>query len=251
MMNGKRTVITGATSGIGAAAARAFAATGANLALLGRDETRGAALAGEIGADKATFFACDVTDDDACKAVVSAVTQQLGGIDVLVNSAGVFFYGTATEATDREWRQTMSVNVDGVFHMARHVIPVMTAAGGGTMVNVASDWGLVGGTRAIAYCASKGAVVQMTRCMALDHIGDGVRVNAVCPGEVDTPMLMGEYAAKNMSRDEGLADSATATPIGRIAQPEEVAELILFLASDKSRYINGAAIPIDGGNTAA
>ena len=251
MLNGKIAVVTGATSGIGTATAHAFAAAGARLALLGRDEARGAALADEIGADTATFFACDVTDDDACQNVVSTVTRQFGGIDVLVNSAGVFFYGTATEATDAEWRQTMAVNVDGVFHMSRYVIPVMITGGGGTMVNVASDWGLVGGTRAIAYCASKGAVVQMTRCMALDHIADGVRVNAVCPGEVDTPMLMGEYAAKNMSHDEGLADSATATPIGRVAQPEEVADLILFLAADTSRYINGAAVPIDGGNTAA
>ena len=251
MLNGKVVVITGATSGIGAATARAFASAGAELALLGRDAVRGDALAAELASANAAFFSCDVTDDAACKAAVGDVLQRFGRIDVLVNSAGVFFYGTAIEATNDEWRQTMAVNVDGVFHMSRHVIPLMIGASGGAIVNVASDWGLVGGTRAIAYCASKGAVVQMTRCMALDHIAQGVRVNVVCPGEVDTPMLMGEYAAKDMNREEGLADSATGTPIGRVASPQEVAQAILFLASDRSSYINGAALPIDGGNTAA
>lgn len=250
MLNDKVAIITGATSGIGAATARTFAAAGAELALIGRDAARGETLAAELATEAAEFFACDVTDDAACKATVADVVERFGRIDVLVNSAGVFFYGTAVEATDDQWRQTMAVNVDGVFHMCRHAVPVMTGAGGGTIVNVASDWGLTGGTRAFAYCASKGAVVQMTRCLALDHIAQGVRVNAVCPGEVDTPMLMGEYADKGMDRQQGLADSATQTPIGRVADPQEVADAILFLASDKSSYINGAALPIDGGNTA-
>ena len=250
MLNGKIAMITGATSGIGAATARAFSAAGADLALLGRDAARGKSLADDLAPATTEFFACDVTDDAACKTAVDAVVKRFGRIDVLVNSAGVFFYGTAVEATNDQWRQTMAVNVDGVFHMCRHTVPIMIGAEGGTIVNVASDWGLTGGTRAIAYCASKGAVVQMTRCLALDHIAQGVRVNAVCPGEVDTPMLMGEYADKGMDRQQGLADSATQTPIGRVADPQEVADAILFLASDKSSYINGAALPIDGGNTA-
>jgi len=249
MLKGKIAVITGATSGIGAATARRFAAAGATVALLGRDEGRGKALVQALSPATAAFFASDVTDDTSCKHALDAVIARWGAVDILVNSAGVFFYGTVIEASDDEWRRTMAVNVDGVFHMCRHAIPAMMR--GGAIVNVASDWGLVGGTRAIAYCASKGAVVQMTRCMALDHIAEGIRVNAVCPGEVDTPMLMGEYAEKGMSREAGLADSATATPIGRVARPEEVAEVILFLASDASSYINGAAVPVDGGNTAA
>jgi NAD(P)-dependent dehydrogenase (short-subunit alcohol dehydrogenase family) len=251
MLEGKVAVITGATSGIGAATARRFAASGAKLALLGRNGERGKALETELGSAKAAFFPCDVTDQESCKKAVDAVIKRFGRIDVLVNGAGVFFYGTVTQTTDQEWRDTMSVNVDGVFHMSRIVVPKMIENGGGRIVNVASDWGLVGGTRALAYCASKGAVVQMTRCMALDHIKQGVRVNAVCPGETNTPMLMYEYAEKGMTPEQGFADSATATPIGRVAQPEEIAEAIHFLASDASGYINGVALPLDGGNTAA
>lgn len=251
MLQGKVAVITGATSGIGAATARRFVASGAKVALLGRSGERGKALEKELGSDKTAFFSCDVTDQASCKAAIEAVVKRFGKIDVLVNGAGVFFYGTVTTATDREWRDTMSVNVDGVFHMSRIVVPHMIEHGGGRIVNVASDWGLVGGTRALAYCASKGAVVQMTRCMALDHIKQGVRVNAVCPGETNTPMLMYEYAEKGMTPEQGFADSATATPIGRVAQPAEVAEAIHFLASDLSGYINGVALPLDGGNTAA
>ena len=251
MLEGKIAVITGATSGIGAATARRFVASGAKVALLGRSGERGKALEKELGSGKAAFFSCDVTDQASCKKAVDAVIAHFGKIDVLVNGAGVFFYGTVTQATDQEWRDTMSVNVDGVFHMSRIVVPKMIENGGGRIVNVASDWGLVGGTRALAYCASKGAVVQMTRCMALDHIKQCVRVNAVCPGETNTPMLMYEYKEKGMTPEQGFADSATATPIGRVAQPEEVAEAIHFLASDASGYINGVALPLDGGNTAA
>jgi NAD(P)-dependent dehydrogenase (short-subunit alcohol dehydrogenase family) len=251
MLQGKVAVITGATSGIGAATARRLVAAGAQVALLGRSDERGKALESELGTGKAAFIRCDVTDQASCKAAIDAVVARFGRIDVLVNGAGVFFYGTVTQATDREWRNTMSTNVDGVFYMSRIVVPLMIKGGGGTIVNIASDWGLVGGTRALAYCASKGAVVQITRCMALDHVRQGIRVNAVCPGETNTPMLIGEYAEKGMTPEEGFADSATATPIGRVAQPEEVAEAIFFLASDASSYINGVALPLDGGNTAA
>jgi NAD(P)-dependent dehydrogenase (short-subunit alcohol dehydrogenase family) len=251
MLNGGIAVVTGATSGIGAATARRLAKAGALVALLGRDRDRAHALEAEIGKDKAAFFAVDVADFGSCQRAVAAVIERFGVIDLLVNSAGVFFYGTAVDQTFEHWRKTMAVNVDGVFHMSRAVLPGMIERGKGVIVNVASDWGLVGGTRAFAYCASKGAVVQMTRCMALDHIKQGIRVNVVCPGETNTPMLMEEYAERGLAPEQGFAESARGTPIGRVCQPEEVAEAILFLASDASGYINGVALPVDGGNTAA
>jgi len=251
MLTGGIAMVTGATSGIGTATARRLAKAGAAIALLGRDRARAQALEAELGRDKAGFFAVDVTDFKSCERAVAAVLERFGRIDILVNSAGVIFHGTALDQSFEHWRTTMAVNVDGVFHMSRAVLPTMLAHGKGAIVNVASDWGLVGGTRAFAYCASKGAVVQMTRCMALDHIKSGIRVNAVCPGETNTPMLMEEYAARGLAPDQGFAESARGTPIGRVCQPEEVAEAILFLASDASGYINGVALPVDGGNTAA
>lgn len=251
MLNGKTILVTGATSGIGAAAARRLAKAGATIALLGRDEKRAHALEKELGADKSAFFPVEVTDFASCQRAVAAVVRRFGRIDALVNSAGVFFYGTAVDQQLDHWRTTMSVNVDGVFHMSRATLPTMIAQGKGNIVNVASDWGLVGGTRAFAYCASKGAVVQMTRCMALDHVKQGIRVNAVCPGETNTPMLMEEYAARGLSPDQGFTESGGATPIGRVCQPAEVAEAIFFLVSEASSYINGVALPVDGGNTAA
>ena len=251
MLTGGIAVVTGATSGIGAATARRLAKAGAAVALLGRDRARAEALVAEIGRDKAGFFEVDVAEFQLLRGRVAAVLERFGRIDILVNSAGVIFHGTALDLSFEHWRTTMAVNVDGVFHMSRAVLPTMLAHGKGAIVNVASDWGLVGGMRAFAYCASKGAVVQMTRCMALDHIKSGVRVNVVCPGETNTPMLMEAYAARGLAPSRAIAESAHGTPIGRVCAPEEVAEAILFLASDASSYINGVALPVDGGNTAA
>ncbi len=250
--SGKCVVVTGATSGIGAAIARAFAAEGASLVLSGRNAERGQAILSAItgGGTKATFIAGDVGDDEFCRSLIVAAESQFGGLDVLVNNAGIIHRATAAETTNEQWRETMSVNVDGVFYLSRTAVPALLRRGGGNIVNIASDWGLTGGASAAAYCVSKGAVVQLTRAMALDHSAAGIRVNAVCPGETDTPMLDREYKDLGLSREEGAERMATEIPLGRIAHPDEIASVVLFLASDKASYVTGATYSVDGGTTA-
>lgn len=250
--SGKSIVVTGATSGIGAAIARALAVEGASLVLSGRDAERGQAILSEItdAGSRAVFVAGDVGDDLFCRSLIAEAEGQFGGLDVLVNNAGVLHRETAVETTNEQWRETMSVNVDGVFYLSRAAVPALTERGGGNIVNIASDWGLVGGTRAAAYCVSKGAVIQLTRAMALDHAEAGIRVNAVCPGETDTPMMDREYIALGLSREEGAERMAEEIPLRRIAHPDEIASVVLFLASDKASYVTGAAYSVDGGSTA-
>jgi NAD(P)-dependent dehydrogenase (short-subunit alcohol dehydrogenase family) len=253
MLEGKVALITGATSGIGAATARRFAAAGARLMLSGRDQARGQSVLDSLGGgdEVATFLPGDVTDSAFCNRLVEATVKRFGRLDIVVNSAGVYRGGTAAETSDSLWREILAVNVDGVFFMSRAAVPVMKGQGGGAIVNIASDWGLVGGRQAVAYCASKGAVVQITRAMALDHARDKIRINAVCPGDTDTPMLRAGFERRGLDVEAGLRKSAGQTPLGRVASPEEVAQTVLFLASDAASYITGAALPVDGGNTAA
>jgi meso-butanediol dehydrogenase/(S,S)-butanediol dehydrogenase/diacetyl reductase len=221
--------------------------------LSGRDRERGGGLVDESAAagGEAHFVAMDLRQAGACEALAEAAAERLGGLDVLVNNAGILHRGSAEETGEAEWRETMAVNLDAVFLLSRAALPLMRRQGGGAIVNVASDWGLVGGERAVAYCASKGGVVQMTRAMALDHAGDGIRVNAVCPGDTDTPMLDAEFRAAGLEPEAGRRQAGRAIPLGRVATPLDVAGVILFLASDAARYITGAALPVDGGHTAA
>jgi meso-butanediol dehydrogenase/(S,S)-butanediol dehydrogenase/diacetyl reductase len=161
-----------------------------------------------------------------------ATLAMFDGLNVLVNGAGILYRATAEETTDAQWRETMAVNLDAVFHLSRAALPALRARSGGSIVNIASDWGLYGGRRALAYCASKGAVVQLTRAMALDHAPENIRVNAVCPGDTDTPMLDAEALQQGRDPAETRREMAAAAPLGRIATPEEVAKLVAFLASD-------------------
>ncbi len=243
MLHGKIALITGATAGIGEATARLFAARGAHLLLTGRNEQAGAALAAELGG---AFLAADITAADTPVKLTSWAMERHGRLDILVNNAGILFQGDAVDCTDEEWDKTMLVNVTAVFRISRAALPLMIGQGGGSIVNVASDWGLVAADQALAYGVSKGAVVQLTRSMAKDHARQGVRVNAVCPGDTDTAMLRRE-AGDDMSR---LAEMAEAIPMGRIGKPEDVAAAIAFLASDDASFITGAALPVDGGNSA-
>lgn len=248
----KVALITGAGNGIGREAALLFAAEGASVVAVDLDETAAATAATEIrqagGACEAVV--ADVSTADGCEHMVLVAEDRFGRLDVLFNNAGIIFRDrSALDTTDDHWIQTMAVNATGTFLMSRAAVAVMVARGGGAIVNNASYFGLVGGRGAAAYCASKGAVVLLTKAMALDHARQGVRVNCVCAGSVDTPMLRGEMDEMG-GPDVVLPLFEDKHPMGRIASPDEIAAAVLYLASDEASFITGTALPIDGGLTA-
>ncbi|HEX9635971.1 MAG TPA: SDR family oxidoreductase [Acidobacteriota bacterium] len=250
----KVALITGGTSGIGKATALLFAAEGAQVVLTGRRRELGAAVCAEIAAagSRAEFIAADHTRAEQCEHAVSETIARCGRIDILFNNAGIVTQGTAESTSEQLWAQTLELNVTAVWRMCKLVIPRMRAQGGGVIVNNASDWGVVGGREAVAYCASKGAVVQMTRAMALDHARDGVRINAVCPGDtfVERWAASGYQGGVRPVDGAMLRELGAALPLGRVARAEEIAKAVLFLASDDSSFMTGAALLVDGGNTA-
>ena len=252
VLDGKVALVTGATSGIGEATAIAAATAGARVMLTGRDGGKASAVlrrieeTGGLGA----VILGDVALSSFCDEAVARTVSTYGRLDVLANIAGIMWRGDALDTSDQVWRRVMATNLDGTFFMARAAIRAMQENGGGAVINQASTVGLVGTPGMPAYCASKGAVVNLTRALALDHAADGIRVNAVCPGAVDTPMLVSGHSGTDNSPEEVLARNRAEIPQGRIPTPEEIARLIIFLASDESRHITGAAIPIDGGYTA-
>ena len=249
----RRVVVTGASSGMGRAAAIAFAREGAAVAVLARNEERLAAVAAEISSEggDAVAIRCDVTRAEDCEAAVVTAVDRFGGIDVLFNNAGILYRErTVLETTLEEWEHIFAVNVRGTFLMSKATLPVMLAAGGGAIVNNASYYGLVGSRGTVAYNASKGAVVLLTKTMALDHAMQGIRVNCVCPGSVDTPMLRAEMERMG-AFDAAMRRLQDKHPMGRIASPEEIAAAVLYLASDDASFVTGVALPVDGGITAA
>lgn len=245
-------LVTGATSGIGEAVALGFAAAGARLVVTGRDRKRGEALQAaleETGAEH-LFVAGDITDREFCESLVEQAVARFDGLDVCVNSAGVIHHATVDETSDDAWRETMAANVDGVFYVCRAAVRAMKPRGGGVIVNIASDAALSGSRHLAAYCASKGAVLQLSRAMALDHGRDGIRVVPVCPGDIDTPMLRGEFEDRGISVEQGLKESAANVPVNRVCTPQEVADLVLYAASDAARFMTGYPLVLDGGGRA-
>jgi NAD(P)-dependent dehydrogenase (short-subunit alcohol dehydrogenase family) len=237
-------LVTGASSGIGAAIAIEFADAGWSVMAAGRDEDRLEEVA-DVSDDISTW-AGELIESEDCDELVADTIDEFGQIDCLVNNAGIFIRGSIDELTDDDWRETLAINLDIPFYLSRAALPHLLNSGG-NIVNIASDWGLHGGRQAAAYCASKGGLVLLTRAMARDHAADGVRVNAVCPGDVDTPMLAADAEEQEQDLEEYLAEASEQVPSGRIATPEEVAGLVVFLASDAASHITGTAIPVDGG----
>jgi NAD(P)-dependent dehydrogenase (short-subunit alcohol dehydrogenase family) len=247
----KRALITGGASGIGRATALLFSRTGAAVSVVDLDEAGGQAVAQAIvdGGGRAIFVRCDVTKAADCQRAVEQTVGELGGLDILVNNAGIIRRATVLETTEAEWDKVMAVNVKSIFLMSRYAIPVMAEAGGGAIINMASGWGLVGGPQAAAYCASKGAVVLLTKSMAVDHGEQNIRVNCICPGDTDTAMLRDEARQLGEPTEELLAQAAE-RPLGRIGRPEDIAQASLYLASDASSFVTGTALVVDGGGLA-
>jgi len=247
----KVALITGGTSGIGRATALLFAQEGARVAIAGRNEARGQEAVEEIerAGGTATFIRSDVRLAEECRRAVEETLRAFGRLDILFNNAGVFYPHTVPDSTEEEWDLTLDINLKGTYLMSRFALPTMIAQGSGVIVNNASGWGLVGGNEAAAYCASKGGVVLLTKAMAVDHSRQGIRVNCICPGDVDTPMLLEDARIRGMAWEAYLASAAN-RPMGRIGRPEEIAKAVLFLASDDASFMTGAALVVDGGGTA-
>lgn len=251
VLAGRVAIVTGAASGIGRATAELFATEGAQVVLADIDREAGEAAAREIAAARrrTIFEPADVTQGADARRLVERAHREFGALHVLVNSAGIIRRATIIEMEESEWDRVLAVNVKSVFLLSRHAIPVMAESGGGSIINVASGWGLAGGPRAAAYCASKGAVVLLTKAMAIDHGAQNIRVNCVCPGDTNTPMLRSEARQIGEPEEEFLAGAAR-RPLGRVGTPKEIAQAILFLAGGASSFMTGAALVVDGGGLA-
>ena len=241
---GRVVVVTGAASGMGEATARLFHERGAVVELVDLNGDRARDIADEL--ELRTPWVGDVGDSSFCRDVVDGVVERHGRLDVLVNAAGTIHRAGATGTDDADWYRVMRANTDGVFFMSRSAVAPMIEQARGVIVNFGSIWGDVGAAGVTAYCASKGAVHQLTKAMALDHVEEGVRIVAVAPGEVDTPMLASQRAEPpTPAALQALADATI--PMKRLAQPEEIAAVVVFLASAAASYITGEIVHVDGG----
>jgi len=246
LLKNKVSIITGAGSGIGLAAAKCFAAEGARVILFDIKKAHREAERIKYRGGKAIFYQVDVSQAKEVETLFKKVINKFGRLDILVNNAGIELAKTVPETTIEEWDHLMEVNLKGVFLCSKAAIPAMKRQGSGVIINVASELGLVGGSEIAAYCASKGGVVQLTKAMAIDHAADHIRVNCVCPGPVETPLLR-RIIASSRNPKEGRTQIIESVPLGRLGKPEEIAKVILFLASDESSFMTGAAVAVDGG----
>lgn len=234
-------MVTGGASGMGAATVGLLSERGATVVIVDRNPELASTVSESL--HLSSPIVGDVSDSAFCDGAVGRVIAKHGRLDILINAAGVIARAAAATTSDEEWRRVMSVNVDGTFYMCRAAVRVMHA--GASIVNFGSIWGDLGASGVAAYCASKGAVHNLTRALAIEHAKDNIRVNAVCPGEVDTPMLRSERTGEV---DSTLLDDIAATvPMGRLAQPLEVAEVVAFLASDRASYLTGSMVSVDAG----
>ena len=244
-------LIAGGTSGIGEATALLFAREGAKVAITGRNEKRGHGVTEAIlsGGGRAIFLRTDVRHAAECERAVRETVNSFGSLDILFNNAGVFYPHDTLECSEQEWDEQIDINLKGTFLMSKAALPGMIAQGRGVIINNSSGWGIVGGDKAVAYCASKGGVVLMTKAMAIDHGRQGIRVNCICPGDVETPMLPLDAKMRGQRWEDYIAGCAN-RPLGRVGTAEEIAKAVLFLASEDSSFMTGAALVVDGGGTA-
>lgn len=240
-------LVTGASSGIGAAIARRLASDGFRVLAAGRDAARTEAVVKDC--PDARAWIGSLSDSAACDALVADCLRQFGRLDLLVNNAGIYLPAKAEDTTDDVWRETLTVNLSVPFFLSRAALPQLRVTRG-AIVNIASNWGLHAGLHAPAYCASKGGLVLLTKALAVDHAAEGIRINAVCPGDVVTPMLFRDAEARGVDRETVLRESAATTRSGRATTPEEVASLVAWLASDGAAQVNGTTILMDGGSAA-
>lgn len=250
-LEGKVAMVTGAASGIGRGIAIRFAQMGAFVAALDIYEDGGKTCVEEIGGEESEsiFLRCDVTSAADCRRAVENVARTKNRIDILCNCAGIAVRKDVVDLTEEEWDRSLDVILKSVYLLSHEVVPHMKRSGGGSIINIGSGWSLKGGPRAAAYCAAKGGVVNLTRAMAIDHGKDNIRVNCICPGDIDTPMLQGEREQLGQDRESFLHEAAN-RPLGRVGKPEDVANAALFLAGPMSNWITGAALVVDGGGLA-
>lgn len=241
----KVAIVTGGGSGIGRAIAMAFAREGAKVVIAGRTQEKLVCVAEEIGAARCRAVQADTGKPEDNQRLAETAAKHFGGIHILVNNAGVLLAGSAETQTEEDWEQTFNINVRGVWQLSRAALPHMRAVGGGSIINLGSVLSLVAARNRVAYAASKGAVLALTRAMALDHAAEKIRVNCICPGIVETEMV-----AKFGMDEAGRRQRIAMHPAGRFGQPEDIAGMAVYLASDESQWTTGAAFPVDGGYTA-
>lgn len=248
---GKVAIVTGAGSGIGRGIALLLAEMGASIAVLEIDDAKGSNTAAEVQdqSGQAVSVHCDVRSASDCRRAVETTIQKWGKIDILCNCAGIAIRKNILELAEEEWDLALDVTLKGIFLLSREVIPDMIRNGGGSIINIGSGWSLKGGPKAASYCAAKGGAVNLTRAMAIDHGPHNIRVNCICPGDIDTPMLRSECAQLGGNVQSFMKEAAN-RPLARVGMPEDVANAVLFLASPMSNWITGTALVVDGGGLA-
>jgi meso-butanediol dehydrogenase/(S,S)-butanediol dehydrogenase/diacetyl reductase len=244
----KRVVITGGTGGVGRSLVQLFAREGAQVLFSDRNQQDCAGFVNELHEQKleVQFYAGDLRQKPYCESLIAEAVSRLGGLDILVNNAGIIPRGNILETTDDMWFSALDVNLNAAFFLCRAAIPHMQQTGGGSIVNTSSVWGIYPGPGHVAYCTSKGALAALTKNLGRDHAGDNIRVNAVCPNEVNTPMLRSGFERRGIDPDNAVKDLGKTVPLGRIAEPEDIADVIAFLASDEARYICGETVEVTG-----
>ena len=231
-------LVTGAAGGIGRAIVKRFRADGAQVAVSDLDTSDVEAEAKLPG---------DLTDNDYADNLCKVAHDSLGGLDIVINNAGIITRGSVTEASDDDLQRSLAVYVEAPFRLCRAAIPILANSGGGAIVNTASCWGIRPGPNHAVYCMTKAALASLTQCMGRDHAHQNIRINAVCPNEVDTPMLRTGFEIRGLNPDTAISDLDKTVPLGRIAQAEDIADVICFLASDEARYMCGSLVEVNGG----